>query len=166
MPTILFSWVMLSIEILPGEQPAILDRDLFGAVQAKLNEQRNNHTVARSEIESLLIGRIYDDRGNRMTPSHVRKGGSSIDITCPHPSCMGGLGVPDPLAGCLRPRSRLSSRPPFASISRISQQVMTETSSATTSSGSRSKRTSWRLSSRQRRHPATRATRCTMIDLF
>ena len=24
---------------------------------------------------SLLIGRIYDDRGNRMTPSHVRKGG-------------------------------------------------------------------------------------------
>jgi NADPH-dependent curcumin reductase len=39
-------------------KPAILDRDLFGAVQAKLNEQRNNHTVARSETESLLIGRI------------------------------------------------------------------------------------------------------------
>jgi hypothetical protein len=38
----------------------------YGAVQAKLNEQRNNHTVARSETESLLIGRIYDDRGNRI----------------------------------------------------------------------------------------------------
>jgi hypothetical protein len=62
-------------EVLPGEQPAILDRDLFDAVQAKLNEQRNTHTVARSKSESLLIGRIYDDRGNRMTPSHVRKGG-------------------------------------------------------------------------------------------
>src|SRR5215472_4228425 len=62
-------------ELLPGEQPAILDRDLFNAVQAKLNEQRNSHTVARFKSEALLIGRIYDDRGNRMTPSHVRKGG-------------------------------------------------------------------------------------------
>jgi hypothetical protein len=24
--------------------------------------------------EALLTGRIYDDRGNRMTPSHTRKG--------------------------------------------------------------------------------------------
>jgi hypothetical protein len=67
--------VIFKGEVLPGEQPAILDRDLFDAVQAKLNEQRNTRTVARSKSESLLIGRIYDDRGNRMTPSHVRKGG-------------------------------------------------------------------------------------------
>ena len=44
-------------------------------MQAKLNDQRNNQTVARAKSEALLIGRIYDDRGNRMTPSHVRKGG-------------------------------------------------------------------------------------------
>src|SRR5438552_13712993 len=25
--------------------------------------------------EALLIGRIFDDRGNRMSPSHARKGG-------------------------------------------------------------------------------------------
>jgi site-specific DNA recombinase len=62
-------------EVLPGEQPAILDRDLFDAVQAKLNDQRTNHTAARGKSDALLIGRIYDDRGNRMTPSHVRKGG-------------------------------------------------------------------------------------------
>src|SRR5262249_48041465 len=62
-------------EILPGEQPAILDRDLFDAVQAKLNAQRNSHTAARDRSEALLIGRLYDDRGNRMTPSHVRKDG-------------------------------------------------------------------------------------------
>src|SRR5262249_41458 len=62
-------------EILPGEQPAILDGDLFAAVQAKLNEQRNSQTVARDRSEALLIGRLYDDRGNRMTPSHVRKSG-------------------------------------------------------------------------------------------
>src|SRR5216117_295302 len=62
-------------ELLPGEQPAILDRALFDAVQAKLSDQRNNHTVTRAKSESLLIGRIYDDRGNRMTPSNARKGG-------------------------------------------------------------------------------------------
>jgi site-specific DNA recombinase len=66
--------VVFKGEVLPGEQPAILDRDLFDAVQAKLNEQRNNHSAARDKSKSLLIGRIYDDRGNRMSPSHVRKG--------------------------------------------------------------------------------------------
>src|SRR6266702_4071950 len=59
--------VVFKGEVLPGEQPAILDRDLFDAVQAKLNDQRNNHTVAGGKSDALLIGRIYDDRGNRMT---------------------------------------------------------------------------------------------------
>ena len=67
--------VVFKGEVFSGEQTAILDRDLFDAVQAKLNDQRNNQTVARAKSESPLIGRIYDDRGNRMTPSHVRKGG-------------------------------------------------------------------------------------------
>jgi site-specific DNA recombinase len=62
-------------EVFPGEQPAILDRRLFDAVQAKLNDQRNNQRAARATSGSLLINRIYDDRGNRMTPSHVRKAG-------------------------------------------------------------------------------------------
>src|SRR5438874_7378377 len=62
-------------EVLPGEQPAILDRDLFDAVQAKLNDQRNNHTVTRAKFDARLIGRIYAYRGNRMTPSPARKGG-------------------------------------------------------------------------------------------
>ena len=62
-------------EILPGEQPAIVDRNLFDAVQAKLNEQVNNHKASRTKSEALLLGRIFDDRGNRMTPSHARKRG-------------------------------------------------------------------------------------------
>jgi hypothetical protein len=45
------------------------------AVQAKLDEQVNSNKVARSKSEALLVGRIFDDRGNRMTPSHVRKRG-------------------------------------------------------------------------------------------
>jgi hypothetical protein len=62
-------------EVLVGEQPAIVDRDLFDAVQAKLNERVRSHTTARMKCEALLAGRIFDDRGNRMTPSHVRKRG-------------------------------------------------------------------------------------------
>jgi site-specific DNA recombinase len=62
-------------EILKGEQPAIVDRDLFEAVQAKLSEQVNGHKAARMKSEALLTGRIFDDRGNRMSQSHARKGG-------------------------------------------------------------------------------------------
>jgi DNA invertase Pin-like site-specific DNA recombinase len=61
-------------EILKGEQPAILDRDLFDAVQSKLSEQATNHTVTRMQSQALLTGRIFDDRGNRMSPTHARKG--------------------------------------------------------------------------------------------
>ena len=62
-------------EILAGEQLAIVDRNLFDAVQAKLDEQLNNHNAARMKSEALLAGRIFDDRGNRMSPSHARKRG-------------------------------------------------------------------------------------------
>jgi site-specific DNA recombinase len=62
-------------EILKGEQAAIVDRDLFEAVQARLSEQVNGHKAARMKSEALLMGRIFDDRGNRMSPSHARKGG-------------------------------------------------------------------------------------------
>ena len=62
-------------EILKGEQPAIVDKSLFEAVQAKLNEQANNKKTARISSEALLAGRIFDDRGNRMSPSHARKAG-------------------------------------------------------------------------------------------
>jgi len=67
--------VMFKGEVLAGEQPAIVDRDLFDAVQAKLSKQVNNHKTERMKSEALLAGRIFDDRGNRMTPSHVRKRG-------------------------------------------------------------------------------------------
>ena len=62
-------------EVLHGEQPRILDRDLFDAVQAKLSEQTTNQRTTRMNSEALLTGRLFDDRGNRMSPSHVRKGG-------------------------------------------------------------------------------------------
>jgi hypothetical protein len=62
-------------EILAGEQPAIVDKGLFEAVQAKLSQQVSNHKVSRTKSEALLLGRIFDDRGHRMTPSHARRRG-------------------------------------------------------------------------------------------
>jgi hypothetical protein len=62
-------------EVCAGEQPPILDRALFNAVQAKLADQRTSEWVKRARSEALLIGKLFDDRGNRMTPSHARKGG-------------------------------------------------------------------------------------------
>jgi hypothetical protein len=66
--------VVFKSELCPAEHPPILDRDLFEAVQRKLAEQRNGYRAARASPEALLIGRIFDDRGNRMSPSHTRKG--------------------------------------------------------------------------------------------
>jgi site-specific DNA recombinase len=62
-------------ELLKGEQIAIVDRELFDAVQARLDAQINGHRATKSNSEALLSGRIFDDRGNRMTPSHVSKRG-------------------------------------------------------------------------------------------
>jgi hypothetical protein len=53
----------------PGEHEAILDADLFGAVQKALAAHKQARSYARANTGSLLIGRIFDDRGNRMTPS-------------------------------------------------------------------------------------------------
>jgi len=60
-------------EVFPGEQTAILDRALFEAVQTKLDQQRTNHAKIRQQSQSLLTGRIFDERGNRMTPSYAVK---------------------------------------------------------------------------------------------
>jgi site-specific DNA recombinase len=62
-------------EVLKGEQPPIVDRGLFDAVQTKLGAQATNHEARRTNSEALLTGLIYDDRGNRMSPTHARKRG-------------------------------------------------------------------------------------------
>jgi site-specific DNA recombinase len=67
--------VVFKGEVLKGEQQATLDRDLFEAVQAKLDGQAQTQTVRQPSSGALLIGRIFDNAGNRMTPSHVRKQG-------------------------------------------------------------------------------------------
>jgi DNA invertase Pin-like site-specific DNA recombinase len=63
-------------EVYAGEHPALLDRDLFDAVQRLLGEQRASRAAGRGSSEAVLLGLIFDDRGHRMSPSHCRKGGT------------------------------------------------------------------------------------------
>jgi site-specific DNA recombinase len=62
-------------EILPGEQPPILDRALFEAVRKKALAQWSHRTLARRKSNHLLAGLIFDDAGHRMAPTHATKAG-------------------------------------------------------------------------------------------
>ncbi len=59
-----------------GEHEAVLDRSLFDAVQAKLAASANIRQLKLRASLSILAGRIFDDRGNRMTPTHTNKNGA------------------------------------------------------------------------------------------
>jgi site-specific DNA recombinase len=62
-------------EILPGEQPPIMDREPFEAVRQKSLAQWSHRTVVRSKSDHLLAGLLFDDAGHRMIPTHATKGG-------------------------------------------------------------------------------------------
>ena len=62
-------------EILPGEQPPIIDRALFEAVRQKSLAQWSHRTVVRSKSDHLLTGLLFDDTGHRMVPTHATKAG-------------------------------------------------------------------------------------------
>jgi DNA invertase Pin-like site-specific DNA recombinase len=59
----------------PGEQPPIMDRSLFDAVQQRLADQWAHHTRTRSKFSFLLTGLVFDDAGHRMAPTQAKKNG-------------------------------------------------------------------------------------------
>jgi site-specific DNA recombinase len=62
-------------EVYAGEHEPIVDRSTFDAVQVKLAEKVRARQVRVSHSPAILIGRIFDDRDNRMTLSHSNKDG-------------------------------------------------------------------------------------------
>jgi site-specific DNA recombinase len=62
-------------EILPGEQPPIMERALFDAVQQKLTDQWTARTSIRNASDHLLTGLLFDDAGYPMAPTHATKAG-------------------------------------------------------------------------------------------
>src|SRR5246127_3385931 len=62
-------------EVYRGEHEPILSRDVFEAVQAKLAANAVDRQVRLRGSATLLAGRLFDDRGNRMSPTHANKKG-------------------------------------------------------------------------------------------
>jgi DNA invertase Pin-like site-specific DNA recombinase len=59
----------------PGEHQAIVDQELWDAVQARLASNIRMGRRQRLESGALLIGLIFDENGNRLSPSYtVRRG--------------------------------------------------------------------------------------------
>ena len=59
-----------------GEHEAIVDQAVFEAVQVKLADGAVARRLKLKASPAILMGRIYDDRGERMTPSHSIKNGA------------------------------------------------------------------------------------------
>jgi Recombinase len=57
----------------PGEHAPIVDPKLFDAVQTKLTENRQTRSLRRQGSNALLMGKLFDDRGNPMTPTYAIK---------------------------------------------------------------------------------------------
>jgi hypothetical protein len=51
--------------VYPDEHEAVIDEELWNAVQAKLAGNRKKRRQARIESGAILSGLIFDDRGNR-----------------------------------------------------------------------------------------------------
>ncbi len=61
----------------PGEHPAIIDQPLWDEVQAVLAENRvERATGARAKHPSLLGGLVFDETGERLTPTYAVKKGT------------------------------------------------------------------------------------------
>lgn len=59
-----------------GQHEAIVDRQLFDAVQAKLERREHDRWSDQdSEAISILAGRIHDQHGRPMVPTHTRNHG-------------------------------------------------------------------------------------------
>ena len=76
-------------EILPGEQPAIMDRSLFDAVQKKLSTHQSHKTLAKQKSDHLLKDLLFDDAGHRMIATHATKAGVRYRYYASQPSLHG-----------------------------------------------------------------------------
>jgi hypothetical protein len=104
-------------EVHRGEQEPILDRALFEAVQPKLAANAVDRQVRLKGSPAILTGRIFDDRGNRMSPTHTNKLGVRYRYYVSHGFYRSERQRLAALPGCRRPRSRASSSEPCASTS-------------------------------------------------
>ena len=61
-------------QVYEGQHPAIVDRDVWDQTQALLAAHAQRKARPSRSSDALLAGKLYDDRGNRMSPSEAAKG--------------------------------------------------------------------------------------------
>jgi site-specific DNA recombinase len=93
-------------EVHPGPHEPILDRALFAAVHERLAAQAVARRCRLRGSAALLTGRLFDERGNRMSPSHTNKAGARYRYYVPRPCCKTSSRQPARSAACRPPRSR------------------------------------------------------------
>jgi site-specific DNA recombinase len=57
-----------------GEHDAIVDEELWGQVQARISDHRVDRPDDDHGRPSLLTGLLFDEAGQRLSPSHAKKG--------------------------------------------------------------------------------------------
>jgi site-specific DNA recombinase len=62
-------------EAYPGEHEPIVPQELWDQVQSKLagNSQAANREIESTPVDQPLLGKLFDDRGNKMSPAHATK---------------------------------------------------------------------------------------------
>jgi hypothetical protein len=58
-----------------GQHEPVIDRGVWDAVQARLAEGAHEGKRRREGSAALLLGLVFDDRGNPMSPSYAQRGG-------------------------------------------------------------------------------------------
>src|SRR5271156_915454 len=58
-----------------GLHDPIIDQETWDRVQALLAEHGKRTAGSREHSDALLAGKLFDDQGNRMSPSHAAEGG-------------------------------------------------------------------------------------------
>lgn len=62
-------------QVFDGNHPAIIEQATWQAVQQRLKQNRQGRrTRGNAKDTSLLAGLVFDEKGNRLTPSHAKKG--------------------------------------------------------------------------------------------
>ena len=91
-----------------GEHEPILTRDLFEAVQAKRAANAVARHVRLRGSAALLAGCLFDDRGNRMSPTHANKRGVRYRYYVSHAILQNRKARQAASPACRPPRSRPS----------------------------------------------------------
>ena len=97
----------------PGEHTANVEREIFGAVQAKLTAGARRAGQENRAAPALLTGLIRDSRGHRMTPEHGAEEGAALSLLRvlrpgPGPQAQGG----QPASGRRARRRGVGARSP------------------------------------------------------